>query len=682
MAMSIDTLCVNTMRMLALDAVQRAKSGHPGMPLGAAPMAYVLWTKFMRVNPQNPFWPDRDRFVLSAGHGSALLYSILHLLGYEKMTLDELKNFRRWGSRTPGHPEYAPDCGVEATTGPLGQGFANAVGMAMAERHLAARFNRPGFDIVNHFTYAIASDGDMMEGVASEAASLAGHLGLGRLVCLYDSNHITLSAETRLTFTEDTGKRFEAYGWHIQQVEDGNDLAAIESALHAARAEAERPSLIIVRTHIGYGSPKQDTFEAHGTPLAPDDFLKTKEFYGWPEDKEFHIPEDALEHLRKLGASGAGLEARWNDLMERYAGQYPELVKELKLALSGELRDGWDRDIPVFQQNPKGISTRVAGGQVLNAIARRVPSLVGGSGDLDPSTMTSLKGKGSFQRPGTGDEMVQGAVRGPWGYEGANIAFGVREHAMGGILNGMAAHGGLIPFGSTFLIFSDYMRPAVRLCALSGHQVIYVFTHDSVGLGEDGPTHQPVEHIQSLRAMPNLVVIRPADANETACAWKAAIKHKGGPVSILLTRQGVPVIDRKKYAPAEGLHRGAYVLADCAPEVPDIILIATGSEVHPALEACKRLSAEGVKTRLVSMPSRELFEAQPRRYMEEVLPPQVTARLAVEAGATLGWHRYTGDHGDILGIDRFGASAPGEAVLEKLGFTPENIAERARRLLR
>ncbi|MBI4697874.1 MAG: transketolase, partial [Nitrospirae bacterium] len=618
--MNIDELSINTIRMLALDAVQKANSGHPGMPLGAAPMAYVLWTKFLRFNPKNPHWPDRDRFVLSAGHGSALLYSLLHLTGFD-LSLDDLKTFRQWGSKTPGHPELCPECGIETTTGPLGQGFANGVGMAIAERHLAAVFSRPGHEIVDHFTYAIVSDGDLMEGVASEAASLAGHLKLGKLIYLYDGNLITLSGETRLTFTEDVAKRFEAYGWQVLMVKDGNDIGEIGSAITVARDENSRPSLIVIRTHIGYGSPGQDTFGVHGSPLNKEDVISTKKNYGWPDEQDFYIPDEVLSHMKKPGETGARSEGQWKARFTAYAQKYPDLKSKWELMMSKKLPDGWDRDLPVFAADAKGLATRSAGGKILNAASKHIHSLIGGSADLDPSTNTALRDQGCFQAPASDTGSVQGAVSGPWGYEGANISFGVREHGMGGILNGIARHGGLIPYGSTFLIFSDYMRPAIRLAALSKLRVIYIFTHDSVLLGEDGPTHQPVEHLSSLRAMPGLVVIRPADANETAEAWKTALLRDDGPVALIFTRQNVPVIDRTKYAPAEGLLRGGYILADTLGQNPALIIIATGSEVHLALGVYERLAREGISVRVVSLPSWELFEEQDEEYRDHVIPP-------------------------------------------------------------
>jgi len=681
MGIDIDSLCINTIRMLSIDMVQEANSGHPGMPMGAAPMAYVLWTRFLKYNPHNPAWHDRDRFILSAGHGSPLLYSMLYLTGYD-LSLEEIKRFRQWGSKTPGHPEYGETTGVESTTGPLGQGFANGVGMAIAERFLASKFNRPGYEIVDHYTYAMVSDGDLMEGVASEAASLAGHLRLGRLICLYDNNHITLSGETRLTFTEDVCKRFEAHGWHVQSVEDGNDIEAISKAIIAARSETIRPSLISVRTHIGYGSPhRQDTFEVHGSPLGSEEVIATKKNLGWPIEPKFYIPEDALAQFKKALDKGIQLEAAWKAKMDLYEKTYPKLMNEWNQMMSSKPPDGWDHGIPVFPPDPKGIATRSACGHIMNATASQLPSLIGGSGDLNPSTYTALNGLGNFQYPHSEGREVQGAVSGEWGYGGVNIAFGVREHAMGSIVNGIALHGGLLPFGSTFLVFSDYMRPAIRLAALMKIHVIYVFTHDSVGLGEDGPTHQPIEHLSNLRAIPNLIVLRPADANETAEAWKIAIQHKNGPVAITLARQKVPVIDRDKFSQAVGLRRGAYILANSAFGKPEIILIATGSEVHLALEAHEKMQAEGIRSRVVSIPSWELFEEQPEEYRNEVLPPDIKPRISIEAGSTHGWHKYVGLEGATIGIDHFGDSAAGEVLFRKFGFTSENILNRAKTLL-
>jgi len=677
--MKTDELCINTIRMLALDMVQRANSGHPGMPLGAAPAAYVLWTRFMRFSTDNPTWADRDRFVLSAGHASSLLYACLHLTGHD-LSLEDLKNFRQWGSKTPGHPELCIPCGIETTTGPLGQGFANGVGMAIAERHLAAKFNRDGCDVSGHYTYGMVSDGDLMEGISAEAASLAGHLGLGKLIYLYDSNSICLGGDTKLTFTEDVGRRFEAYGWQVQTVADGNDVAAIEGTVNAAREDEARPSLIIVRSHIGFGSPQQDSHNAHGSPLHAEEVAATKEKFGWPQEQTFHIPEEVLPVFSAAGEKGAALEQEWNAMMGRYGDENPELMAQWKLMLSCGLEDGWEKALPVFEADAKGIATRAAGGQVMNAVAKYVPSLVGGSADLDPSTKTALKGEGTFQAPGTGDENVPGAVPGPWGYEGRNIAFGVRELAMGGIVNGLAAHGGFIPYGSTFLVFADYMRPAIRLSALSGLHAVYVFTHDSVGVGEDGPTHQPVEQVASLRAVPGLTVIRPGDANEVSVAWKTALKHRKGPVVLVHSRQKLPIYDRSVFASADGLRRGGYVLRDA--DDLEIILIASGSEVHLAVGAADILANEGIGARVVSMPSWELFEEQTEEYRNEVLPPEMTTRLAVEAGVTQGWHRYVGRRGEVIGVDRFGASAPGGEVLTRLGFTADNVAERARLLFK
>lgn len=679
--MGKDALCINTIRFLAVDAVQNADSGHPGMPMGMAPTAYLLWTKLMKYNPKNPRWPDRDRFVLSAGHGSMLLYSMLYLTGYG-LTLDDIKNFRKWGSRTPGHPEYGVTPGVECTTGPLGQGFANGVGMAIAERYLAAKFNRPGHEIVDHYTFAICSDGDMMEGISSEAASLAGHLGLGKLIYIYDNNHVTLSADTKLSFTEDVNKRFDAYGWHTQSVEDGNDLDAILKAITAAKDEIKRPSLISIRTHLGYGSPnKQDSFEAHGSPLGVEEVRLTKDNLGWPPDEIFYVPDQALKVFREAGEKGPGREEEWTGLMRSYGKKYPELLTEWELMTGPKLPEGWDSDIPAFAPDAKGMATRSAGGKVLNALAEKIPSLIGGSADLDPSTKTAMEGRGDFQHPGNGEEGIQGAVAGHWGYGGANIAYGVREHAMGAISTGLSLHGGLIPFTATFLIFSDYMRPAIRLAALSSVKVIYVFTHDSIALGEDGPTHQPIEHLASLRAMPGIRVIRPADANETAEAWKSAIMEKEGPVALVLTRQNVPVIDRSTYSSASGLHMGAYILAEAPKGRPELLIIATGSEVHIALDAYEKLVKEGVAVRVVSMPCRESFEKQSAQYRDKVLPPGVTARVTVEAASTFGWEKYAGTEGITIGIDRFGASAKGSVNLEKFGFTAENIIEKSRKLL-
>lgn len=683
-AASLEELCVNALRFLAVDAVQQADSGHPGLPLGAAAMAYVLWTRFLKHHPGKPDWFDRDRFVLSAGHGSALLYSLLHVSGYA-LPLEQIKAFRQWGSMTPGHPERGLTPGVEITTGPLGQGVANGVGMAMAEAHLAARYNRPGFAIVDHHTYGIVGDGDLMEGVASEAASLAGHLQLGKLIYLYDDNRVTLSAGTAITFSEDRARRFEAYGWHTQTVEDGNDLAAIERALAGARAETQRPSLILLRTHIGYGSPhKQDSFEAHGSPLGVEEVRLTKEKLGWPEAPPFYLPEPVRAHFLQAVGRGERAEAAWNEKFAAYARAFPELARELQQRLRGEFPAGWDADIPRFPADAKGLATRVASGRIMNAIAPRLPALIGGSADLDPSTHTALKDLGDFEPTELStatDCDRQGSDGGGWSYAGRNLHFGVREHAMGSIANGLAAHGGIVPFCSTFLVFSDYLRPAIRLAALMGLPVIYVFTHDSIALGEDGATHQPVEQLASLRAIPRLIVIRPGDANETAAAWRLALTTRDRPVALVLTRQDVPTLDRARFTAADGLARGAYILADAPDGKPELILIASGSEVALIVAAGQKLLAQGVQVRIVSMPSWELFEAQPAEYREEVLPPAVGARLAVEAGVSQGWHRYVGSRGDVLAVDRFGASAPGETVMCEYGFSVDNVCRRAMALL-
>ncbi len=660
---NLDQLCVNTLRFLAVDSVEQARSGHPGMPLGAAPMAYVLWDRFLRHNPRNPFWFNRDRFILSAGHGSALLYALLHLTGYD-LPLEELKRFRQWGSKTPGHPEYGHTPGVEATTGPLGQGFGMGVGMAIAESFLANCFNRPGFSLIDHYTYAMVSDGDLMEGVASEAASLAGMLRLSKLIYLYDDNHISIEGETDLAFTEDVRCRFEAYGWQVLRVPDGNDLAEIERAIGAAQADKERPSLIIVRTHIGYGSPKQDRAEAHGEPLGAAALRATKQALGWPLEPPFYIPDEALAHFRRALERGARHEAEWQARLEAYSREHPDLAAELKRMLRGELPEGWGVDLPVFSPKDGPIATRAASGRAMNALARRLPNFTGGSADLAPSTKTTLIGYGDFGL----DEAC-----------GRNLHFGVREHAMGAIVNGMALHGGLIPYAATFLVFSDYMRPALRLAALMQAHAVFIFTHDSIALGEDGPTHQPVEHLMSLRAIPGLTVLRPADANETAAAWRVAIEWRG-PVALALTRQNLPVLDAGRYPISDGLPRGAYILAEAEGGKPDIVLIGTGSEVHLALAAQEQLSKRDVRARVVSMPSWELFDEQPAEYRMQVLPPDVP-KLAIEAGIARGWRDYVGEHGDIIGLDRFGASAPGKVVMEKLGFTAEHVAERALSLL-
>jgi transketolase len=661
-----DLSAINTIRMLSAEAVQQANSGHPGLPMGAAPMAYVLWTRFLKHNPANPQWFDRDRFVLSAGHGSMLLYSLLYLTGYN-LSLDDLKNFRQWGSKTPGHPEYGHTPGVETTTGPLGQGLANAVGLAMAEAFLAARYNQPGFPIVDHYTYALVSDGDLMEGVSHEAASLAGHLKLGKLICLYDDNHISIEGSTDIAFTENRLKRFEAYEWHVQQVEDGNDLEAIARAIQAARAERQRPSLIAVRTFIGWGSPnKQNKASAHGEPLGLEELGLTKANLCWPAEPAFCLPEPAIAFFRQALERGNKMENEWSSLQQSYERLFPEPARELKQILRGELSKGWDADIPSLPADPKGEATRNASGTILNAIAARLPHLIGGSADLAPSNKTLIKGARDFA---------------PGQYDQRNIRFGVREHGMGSILNGMALHGGVIPYGGTFLIFSDYMRPPIRLAAMMGLRVIYVFTHDSIGLGEDGPTHQPVEQLAALRAIPELTVIRPADANETAEAWRQAIEATSGPTALVLTRQNVPTLDRKKFNPASGLGKGGYVVNKLEGKQPQIILIGTGSELSLALEASAQLEAQGKTVQVVSLPSWELFERQPQSYREEVLPPAVKARVSIEAGSPLGWERYVGEKGRIIGINHFGASAPYKILYQQFGITVERVMEEALKVL-
>jgi len=678
----LDQLCINTLRFLSVDAVQKADSGHPGLPLGAAAFSYVLWTRFLKHHPANPGWFDRDRFVLSAGHGSMLLYSLLHMSGYD-LPLEQIKRFRQWESITPGHPERGLTPGVEVTTGPLGQGFANGVGMAVAEAHLAARYNRPGFPIVNHFTYGLVSDGDMMEGIASEAASLAGHLKLGKLIYLYDDNHVTLSAGTDMTMTADLAGCFDSCGWHTQSIGDGNDLEAVAAALSAAQAETRRPSLLLLRTHLGYGSPhKQDTFEAHGSPLGDAEVALTKENLGWPLTPPFHVPQAARAHFLRALEAGGQAESQWNERLAAYAAAFPDLARELAQRMRGELPGDWDADIVPFPADVKGMATRVASGRIMNAIAPRLPALMGGSGDLDPSTYTALKGQGDFQPAAAPlSEDRQGSDGGGWSPAGRNVHFGVREHCMAGMLNGMAAHGAILPFGATFLVFSDYMRPSIRLAALTGLHVVYVFTHDSIALGEDGSTHQPVEQLACLRAIPNLLVIRPCDANETAAAWRVAVGARGQPVALILTRQSVPTLDRSRLAGADQLRRGAYILID-SPAAPDVILMGSGSEVALLVQARERLAEDNIQARVVSMPSWELFEAQPREYRDSVLPGSVLLRLAVEAGISQGWHRYVGPSGDVLAVDRFGASAPGPVMMREYGFTVENICRRTIGLVR
>ncbi len=654
----LDGLCINTLRGLAIDAVEAARSGHPGAPMGLAPAGYVLWTRVLKHNPQNPAWPDRDRFVLSAGHASALLYGLLHLCGYD-LPLDELKQFRQWGSRTPGHPEFGHTPGVETTTGPLGQGFANAVGMAIAERHLAARFNRGARKIVDHFTYVFCGDGDLMEGVSSEAASLAGHLGLGRLICLYDDNRVTIDGGTELSFSEDVARRFSAYRWQVLRVRDGNDLVAIEQAFSAARAESDRPSLILCRTQIAYGSPnKQGSHEAHGAPLGPEEVRLTKLRLGMPPDETFRVQEAVRRHFQRCVAKGAKAEAAWRKKRDAWARQHPELAESWRQAMEGRLPPDWDAALPTFADG-KPVATRAAFGQALNAVAARVPTLMGGSADLSPSNNTMIQGARDFQK---------GA------YDGRYLRFGVREHAMGAVLSGLALHKGVRPYGGTFLVFADYMRPAIRLAALMKLPVLYIFTHDSIAVGEDGPTHQPVEHLASLRAIPGLTVIRPADATETAAAWRTALQTMDGPVALILSRQNLPVLDRQRLPSADELAHGAYVLSAPAG-APQAILIATGSEVHLAVKAQGLLAEKGVAASVVSMPSWELFEKMPQKYRDAVLPPEVCARVAVEAGVGMGWERYVGPSGVVVGMNGFGASAPGGIVMEKFGFTPERVVE-------
>jgi transketolase len=665
----LDQLCINTIRTLTLDAVQKAQSGHPGLPLGAAPMAYVLWTRFLRHNPRNPKWENRDRFLLSAGHGSMLLYSLLYLTGYD-LPLDELKSFRQWNSKTPGHPEYGLTPGVEITTGPLGQGFANGVGMAMGAAHLAAKFNKEKFELIDHYIYAIVSDGDLMEGVASEAASLAGHLKLGKLIYLYDDNQVTIEGFTSLAFSENVPKRFEAYGWHTLTVTDGNNLDEIDAAIREAQSVGTKPTLISVKTVIGYGMPTAGTRKAHSDPPGEEAVRETKRHLGWPEDKQFYVPDEALAHFREAVERGAKQEKDWSALVEQYTGQYSEKAKLWHSMMKGELPPDWESHLPSFA-NAKPMATRAASGEVINALAPVMPMLIGGSADLGVSNNTDIKDGGSF---------AAGA------YNGRILHFGVREHAMGSTLTGISLNGGLIPYGGTFLTFSDYMRPAIRLAALSEVQVIYVFTHDSVGLGEDGPTHQPIEHYAALRAIPHLFLIRPADPAEVSEAWRIAILRRNAPTALALTRQKVPIIDRTKFAAATGLRRGAYVLAEAQNPggesvVPRLILLGTGSEVSLTLAARETLQQEGIPTRVVSMPCWELFEEQSKDYRDEVLPPQVTPRLAVEAGICQGWDRYVGLAGDVIGLDRFGGSGPGDVALRELGFNVENVLRHARALV-
>lgn len=661
----LQKLALNTIRFLSADGVQQANSGHPGLPMGAAPLAYTIWTRHLHHNPANPNWPNRDRFILSGGHGSMLLYSLLHLTGYA-LSLEELKNFRQWGSLTPGHPEFGWTPGVETTTGPLGQGLSNGVGMAMAEAHLAKIYNRPGHEVIDHYVYAIVTDGDLMEGVASEAASLAGHLRLGKLIYLYDDNHISIEGSTDIAFTEDRGKRYEAYGWHVQRVEDSLDIDAIDQAIQAAKQDP-RPSLIMVHTIIGYGLPtRAGTAKAHGEPPGDAELNGAKENLGWPIEPRFYLPKEALSVFRRAVPTGAELEGAWQQKMSAYRAEYPELAAELERRLAGKLPAGWDQSLVDFPADPKGLASRAASGKVLNALTARLPELFGGSADLAPSNNTWMVNSPAFASDC---------------HEGNNIHFGVREHGMGAVVNGMAYHGGVIPFGATFMVFSDYMRGALRLSALSHLGSIWIFTHDSIGVGEDGPTHQPVEHMAALRAIPNLLALRPADANETLEAWKVAIENRRRPTALVLTRQNLPTIDRTIFAPAAGLRKGAYVLADLGPGKPQVILMASGSEVGLILEAGQKLAAQGLAVRLVSFPSWELFDDQDQVYRDSVLLPEVELRLAVEAGISQGWHRWVGSKGRVLGLDRYGASAPASLVFKNFGFTVENIESIVRDML-
>ncbi|MBU0993093.1 MAG: transketolase [Proteobacteria bacterium] len=661
---TIDDLCINTIRTLSIDAIEKANSGHPGAPMGLAAAAYTLWTRILKHNPKNPLWHDRDRFVLSGGHASMLLYSLLYLTGYD-LSLDDIKKFRQWESRTPGHPEFGHTPGVETTTGPLGQGMANAVGMALAERHLASKYNRPGYQIVDHFTYVMCGDGDMMEGVCHEAVSLAGHLGLSKLICIYDDNQISIEGKTDIAFTEDVAKRFEALNWHTIKVEDGNDINAISTALSDAQKESGKPSLILVKTQIAFGSPnKQGSSDAHGAPLGEEEVRLTKRNLCWPEDKSFYVPDDALKHFRHCIEKGMANESLWRETYHSFSKEYPELAMEWSHQMNGLLTNGWDKDIPVFSPADSPIATRAASGKVLTAIAKNLPSLIGGSADLAPSNKTYLNFSHDFQKDS---------------YDGRNIRFGVREHAMGSIMTGMYLHKGLKPYGGTFLVFADYMRGAIRVASLMKLPLIYVFTHDSIAVGEDGPTHQPIEHLISLRCIPGLTVIRPCDAIETAEAWKHAVEKKDGPTALILSRQKLPILAR--HGAKNALGKGAYIMED-ADGTPDLILIASGSEVHIAVLSKALLSKENISVRVVSMPSWELFEKTSSEYQQSILLPDVKARMAIEAGSPMGWEKYTGDSGLIIGINRFGASAPGGTNLKNFGFTAENIADQARKLLK
>ncbi|WP_342476161.1 transketolase [Weizmannia sp. FSL K6-0777] len=661
-----DELAVTTIRTLSIDAIEKAKSGHPGLPMGAAPMAYTLWTRYLNHNPENPHWFNRDRFVLSAGHGSMLLYSLLHLSGYA-LSMDDIKNFRQYGSKTPGHPEYGHTEGVEATTGPLGQGIAMSVGMAMAERHLAAVYNKENFPVIDHYTYALCGDGDLMEGVSAEAASLAGHLKLGRLIVLYDSNDISLDGDLNKAFSESVADRFKAYGWQYLRVEDGNDMAQVAKAIEEAKADTSRPTLIEVKTIIGYGSPnKSGKSAAHGAPLGEDELKLTKEAYKWTFEEDFYVPDEVYARFRELVVeNGVKKEQEWASLFEAYEKQYPQLAAELKQAIKGGLPDGWDKDIPVYEEG-KTLASRAASGEVLNAVSKHLPSLFGGSADLAGSNNTRLKEDKDYM---------------PDAYEGRNIWFGVREFAMGAAMNGMALHGGVHVYGGTFFVFSDYLRPAIRLAALMGLPVTYVFTHDSIAVGEDGPTHEPVEQLPSLRAMPGLSVIRPADGNETAAAWRLALSSENHPTALVLTRQGLPTLKGTSEKALEGVSKGAYVVSPAQKETADVLLLASGSEVHLAVLAQQQLAEQKIDAAVVSMPSWDRFEQQSKEYKESVLPAQVKKRLAIEMASPFGWERYTGDEGDILSVDTFGASGNGNTVVEKYGFTVENVVARVKKLL-
>ncbi|MBG9450396.1 transketolase [Cytobacillus firmus] len=661
-----DELSISSIRTLSIDAIEKANSGHPGMPMGAAPMAYTLWTRFMNHNPKNPEWFNRDRFVLSAGHGSMLLYSLLHLSGYD-VSMNDIKEFRQWGSKTPGHPEFGHTPGVDATTGPLGQGIAMAVGMAMAERHLAATYNKDSFNVVDHYTYSICGDGDLMEGVSAEAASLAGHLKLGRLVVLYDSNDISLDGDLDKSFSESVEQRFKSYGWQYIRVEDGNDLHEIAKAIEEAKQDESRPTMIEVKTVIGYGSPnKSGKSDVHGAPLGADELKLTKEAYKWTFEEDFHVPQEVYDHFKQqVVENGAKKQQEWEDLFAEYKESHPELGKQLEQAINGELAEGWDKDIPVYEEG-KSLASRASSGEVLNAIAQNLPSFFGGSADLAGSNKTMIKGTGDFTAES---------------FDGRNIWFGVREFAMGAALNGMALHGGLNVFGGTFFVFSDYLRPAIRLAALMNLPVTYVFTHDSIAVGEDGPTHEPVEQLAALRAMPNLSVVRPADGNETAAAWKTAIESTNKPTALVLTRQNLPTLKGTDSAAYEGVQKGGYVVSPASNSNADVLLLAAGSEVSLAVEAQKALEGEGIHASVVSMPAWDRFEAQSKEYKESVIPKTVKKRLAIEMGSSLGWHRYAGDEGDVLAIDTFGASAPGERIMEEYGFTVDNVVARVKALL-